>query len=173
MLGEVLRPGRVEWSDEMSLLDLLAHVGGPTARADTAAIDIVSKDKQGKMQNYRFNLDHFIKLGRAEHELPVITAGATIRVHDLPTDPTDNKSQWVRQASSKSIYVFGQVGAPGRYMFTDDMHFLDILAAADGPTERPICAISVSATATGLPPASARSTWRCILKPAMNIYCQK
>ncbi|WDD96835.1 polysaccharide biosynthesis/export family protein [Thalassomonas actiniarum] len=136
VLGEVVRPGRVEWSDEMSFLDLLAHVGGPTSRADTSGIDIVSKDKQGTLQSYRFDLDSFIKQGRAEHELPTIVAGATIRVHDLPTDPTDNKSQWVRQASDKSIYVFGQVGAPGRYMFTDDMHFLDILAAADGPTDK-------------------------------------
>ncbi|WDE03002.1 SLBB domain-containing protein [Thalassomonas viridans] len=136
VLGEVVRPGRVEWSNEMSLLDLLAHVGGPTSRADTAAIDIVSKNRQGKTRHYRFNLDSFIQQGRAEHELPKITAGATIRVHDLPTDPTDNKSQWVRQSSDKSIYVFGQVGAPGRYMFTDDMHFLDILAAADGPTDK-------------------------------------
>ena len=59
-----------------------------------------------------------------------------MRVHDLPVDPTDNKSQWVRQASEKSIYIFGQVGAPGRYKFDDDMHFLDILAAADGPTDK-------------------------------------
>lgn len=57
-------------------------------------------------------------------------------VQQLPQDPSDNKSQWVRQASDKSIYIFGQVGAPGRYMFTTEMHFLDILAAADGPTDK-------------------------------------
>ena len=136
VLGEVVRPGRVEWSDEMSLLDLLAHVGGPTSRADTASIDIVSADKKGELRSYNFNLDTFIKQGLPEHKLPQIHAGATIRVHDLPTDPTDNKSQWVRQSSDKSIYIFGQVGSPGRYMFTDEMHFLDIIAAADGPTDK-------------------------------------
>ncbi len=28
VMGEVVRPGRIEWSDEMDLIDLIAHVGG-------------------------------------------------------------------------------------------------------------------------------------------------
>ncbi|OUS11951.1 sugar ABC transporter substrate-binding protein [Gammaproteobacteria bacterium 53_120_T64] len=134
VIGEVLRPGRIEWSDEMTLLDLLAHVGGPSSTADTSNIDIIVIDPQGRTRNRQFNLDAFISGGHGDHLLPQIRAGATVRIHELPRDPANNKSQWVRQASEKSIYVFGQVGAPGRYMFTDTMHFLDILAAADGPT---------------------------------------
>lgn len=132
VFGEVTRPGRVEWSDEMNLMDLLAHVGGPTLRADTTRIEIVASSGDQRMQ--RFNLDQFIQNGAPRHTLPRIAAGAIIRVHDLPQDPSDNKSQWVRQSSDSSIYVFGQVNAPGRYRFTDEMHFLDILSAADGPT---------------------------------------
>ncbi len=135
VLGAVLRPGRIEWSDEMSLLDLLAHVGGPSSRADTGHIEILTPAPGGKPSTKVFNLDAFISRGGSDRELPLIRAGSTIRVHDLPQDPSDNKAQWVRQSSEKSIYVFGQVGAPGRYMFTDAMHFLDILAAADGPTD--------------------------------------
>ncbi len=134
VIGEVIRPGRIEWSDEMTLLDLLAHVGGPSSTADTSNIEIIVVQENGTTKNQVFNLDNFIKKGSDDRELPVIRAGATIRIHDLPQDPSDNKSQWVRQASEKSIYIFGQVGAPGRYMFTDAMHFLDILSAADGPT---------------------------------------
>ena len=134
VIGEVVRPGRIEWSNEMSLLDLLAHVGGPGNRADTSNIEIVATDAQGNTKALVFNLDSFIKRGGSDSELPVIRAGSTVRIHDLPQDPSNNKSQWVRQASEKSIYIFGQVGAPGRYMFTDAMHFLDILSAADGPT---------------------------------------
>jgi protein involved in polysaccharide export with SLBB domain len=135
MIGEVVRPGRIEWSDEMSLLDLLAHVGGPTSRADTSNIEVVSPQANGDVRTYVFDLDRFIKRGGHDSELPIVRAGATVRVHDLPQDPSDNKSQWVRQSSQKSIYVFGQVGAPGRYRFNNEMHFLDILSAADGPTE--------------------------------------
>lgn len=134
VIGAVVRPGRFEWANEMSLIDILAHAGGPTARADTANIDIISPDGSGKVKRYLFDLDSFVSQGKSESSLPVIRGGAIIRVHDLPSDPAENKAQWVRQSSEKSIYVFGQVGAPGRYMFTNKMHFLDILAAADGPT---------------------------------------
>ncbi len=135
VIGEVLRPGRIEWSDEMSLLDLLAHVGGPTSRADTSNIEIMTPGEKDKAKNTitTFNLDQYMQLGTLDDALPTIAAGATIRIHDLPQDPSDNKAQWVRQSSEKSIYVLGQVVAPGRYMFTEEMHFLDILAAADGP----------------------------------------
>jgi protein involved in polysaccharide export with SLBB domain len=131
VIGEVVRPGRIEWSDEMDLMDLLAHVGGPTLRADTSKIEVVTQGNQLHI----FDLDAFIISGAPSSELPNISAGSIIRVHDLPQDPSDNKSQWVRQSSDASIYVFGQVNAPGRYRFTKDMHFLDILSAADGPTK--------------------------------------
>ena len=134
VIGEVVRPGRIEWSNEMSLLDLLAHVGGPTSRADTSSIEVVTPITENRSKTTLFDLDAFIKSGASDLQLPEIRAGSTVRIHDLPRDPANNKSQWVRQASEKSIYVFGQVGAPGRYMFTNAMHFLDILAAADGPT---------------------------------------
>ncbi|NTS76165.1 SLBB domain-containing protein [Catenovulum sp. SM1970] len=133
VMGEVVRPGRIEWSDEMSLLDLLAHVGGPTARADTSNIEIMTPNSKGTNSVYVFNFDQYMQQGLTDKDLPTISAGATIRIHDLPQDPSDNKAQWVRQSSEKSIYILGQVVAPGRYMFTPEMHFLDILAAADGP----------------------------------------
>lgn len=136
VIGAVVRPGRIEWSDEMSLLDLLAHVGGPMARADTNNIEIVIPQQNGTTKVYNFDLNAFIKKGLSDKHLPVIRAGATVLVQELPVDPTDNKSQWIRQASDKSIYIFGQVGAPGRYMFSDQMHFLDLLSAADGPTDK-------------------------------------
>ncbi|MDD1783938.1 SLBB domain-containing protein [Enterovibrio sp. ZSDZ35] len=134
VIGEVLRPSRVEWSSEMSFLDLLAHVGGPTSRADTSKIEVVTPISENKSKVHLFNLDKHIKEGKSDSALPPVTAGTTIRVHDLPDDPVDNKAKWIRQSSDTSIYVFGQVGAPGRYKFTDEMHFLDILSAADGPT---------------------------------------
>ncbi|KNH12818.1 SLBB domain-containing protein [Vibrio cyclitrophicus] len=130
VIGEVNRPGRIEWSDEMNFMGLLAHVGGPTLRADTSKIEVVTGRKL-----VVFNLDEFIKNGAPRDQMPYIRSGSIVRVHDLPQDPSDNKSQWVRQSSDASIYIFGQVNAPGRYRFTKDMHFLDILSAADGPTK--------------------------------------
>ena len=130
VIGQVTQPGRFEWSDEMSLLDLLAHAGGPTSQADIADVRIVPPG--GKAQS--FDLDRFVNQGGDVTSLPVIHAGYTIMVQELPQDPSDNKSQWIRQSKDNSIYVFGQVGAPGRYAFNDHLGFLDILSAADGPT---------------------------------------
>nr|WP_199711825.1 SLBB domain-containing protein [Alginatibacterium sediminis] len=133
VMGEVNQPGRFEWSDEMSLMDLLAHAGGPKPSADTAAIRILYQMGGQQTKSVLFNLDAYISGESAGNMLPPIVAGTTIMVPQLPDDPSDNKSQWVRQRSEDSIYVFGQVVAPGRYRFDPRMHFLDILAAADGP----------------------------------------
>lgn len=134
IIGQVYNPGRYEWSDEMSLLDILSHAEGPTATADIANLRILSADETGIMQTRIFNLDRFIREGGNLNEIPILKAGDTIVVPELPQDPSDNKANWVRQAKEDSIYVFGQVGAPGRYLFNDDLTFLDILSAADGPT---------------------------------------
>ncbi|MCV5940559.1 SLBB domain-containing protein, partial [Escherichia coli] len=103
-MGEVVRPGRIEWSDEMDLIDLLAHVGGPTRRADTSKIEVANN---GQMTN--FDLDQYILDGSPASNLPRVSAGTVVRVHALPDDPSDNKSQWVSQSSDASIYVFGQI----------------------------------------------------------------
>lgn len=134
VIGEVEKPGRYEWSNEMSLLDLLAHAGGPTSKADTSTIEMLIPHGN-KQQKVVFNLDSYIKSAGKSQALPTIVAGTVIRVHELPLDPMDNKSQWVRQSADKSIYIFGQVGSPGRYRFTNDMSFLDLLSAADGPNQ--------------------------------------
>ena len=136
VFGSVVRPGRIEWSDEMSLMDLLANVGGPTSSADTSNIEVIIPQNNGKPQVHKFDLNAFIKNGQPDSDLPEIKAGSTIMVQELPQDPNDDKARWIRQSAEKSIYIFGQVGAPGRYMFTDKMTFLDILSAADGPTEK-------------------------------------
>ncbi|WP_397377191.1 SLBB domain-containing protein [Pseudomonas sp.] len=130
VMGQVTQPGRFEWSDEMSLLDLLAHAGGPTAQADIANVQIVAPGGKPSV----FDLSGFLSEGGSLQSLPQIRAGFTIMVPDLPQDPSNNKSQWVRQASENSIYIFGQVGAPGRYAFNPQLSFIDILSAADGPT---------------------------------------
>ena len=134
IIGEVVKPGRYEWSDEMTLMDLLAHAGGPTAVGDTAAIEVLIPLESGDTRTSIFNLDEFISGAGRESDLPKVVAGSVIRVNVLPQDPSDNKAQWVRQSAEMSIYVFGQVGAPGRYKITPEMTFLDILSAADGPT---------------------------------------
>lgn len=136
IIGAVNRPGRYEWSNEMNVLDLLAHAGGPAASADTAHVQILLPDGAGEIVTKSFDLKRFLDQGGAERDLPAISAGSTVVVPELPKDPNDNRSQWVRQASDRSIYIFGQVKAPGRYAFNTELNFLDLLSAAQGPTAR-------------------------------------
>lgn len=131
IMGAIHHPGRYEWSDEMDFTDLFAHAGGLTKGANVNDIKII---RQGQLLQ-RFSLDEYANSDSDSYPLPTIIAGDTIIVEELPHDPKDNKSQWVRQDAKSSIYVLGQVGAPGRYAFDKSLHFLDIISAADGPTD--------------------------------------
>ena len=62
---------------------------------------LVSPQPDGELVTV-FNLDKFMKTGQPESALPSF-CGRNSAGTDLPVDPTDNKSQWVRQASEKSV----------------------------------------------------------------------
>jgi len=133
VIGALNRPGRYEWSNEMTLFDLIAQAGGPSAHADVANIQIlVSENDKGTPT--KFNLEQFLKGGGKMSSVPKIKAGYVVMVPELPVDPNDNKSLWVRQEKEHSIYIMGQVGIPGRYGFNPGLGFLDIVTAANGPT---------------------------------------
>lgn len=133
VMGQVMRPGRYEWSDEMSMLDILSHAGGPTRFADVSMLQILETEGS-TAKPVIFDLDKFLRDGGDLSGLPRLRAGYTIMVPELPRSPSDMRSLWVRQSSDRSIYVMGSVGTPGRFAFNENLHFLDILAAADGPT---------------------------------------
>ncbi|MDD9916918.1 MAG: SLBB domain-containing protein, partial [Rhodospirillaceae bacterium] len=132
IMGQVRKPGRYEWSDEMSLLDLLAHAGGATRKADTSKLQVL-RVQDGKAIPEVFNLAKFLEQGGVLADLPVLSAGDSVVIPELPIDPAGNKSVWVRQSSDRSIYMMGAVNSPGRYAFREGLSFLDILSAADGP----------------------------------------
>ncbi|MCG7499919.1 SLBB domain-containing protein [Vibrio sp. Of7-15] len=138
IIGSVYKPGRFEWNPSMKFLDVLAHAGGPKESANLANIRIIKEknthQRQADNNIQYFDLESFISEGGDFAQLPKLNAGDTIIIDELPQDPTDNKSTWVRQSADDSIYIFGQIGAPGRYAFNDELGFLDILSAADGPT---------------------------------------
>lgn len=133
VLGAVRAPGRFEWSNEMSLLDLLAQAGGPSERADLSNVQIVEGDNG---PSRRFDLRRFLAQGGRASALPPIRAGFTVNVPELPVSPNDQRSTWITQPADRSIYIMGSVGRPGRYAFEPQLSFLDILAAAEGPTNQ-------------------------------------
>ncbi|KXO08278.1 Periplasmic protein SypC involved in polysaccharide export [Moritella sp. JT01] len=132
IIGAVKNPGRYQWDDDMTFLDLLGHAEGPTEKADLSKVMIVGNDGLG--ERLFFDLDKFMKVGGDYLTLPQLSAGDTVMFTELPDDPTNNKSKWIKQESESSIYILGAVGAPGRYAFNSQLDFLDLLSAADGPT---------------------------------------
>jgi protein involved in polysaccharide export with SLBB domain len=133
IMGAVKNPGRYEWGDEMNFLDILAHAGGPTQDADISKVRVLKKE--GNKGIAPFNLQHFINEGGDFSLLPQVGAGDTIIIGERRRDIGDNKSTWLQQSQESSIYVFGQVGQPGRYAFNNKLHILDILSAAHGPNQ--------------------------------------
>ncbi len=137
VIGAVNRPGRIDFKQDMNLIDALALAGGHGREADVAHIRIVpaGSANQSRCEEgcRKFDLNQFELYG--ETVLPSIGAGDTVIVPQL-ADTVDNaKSNWLQQDAQASIYVMGAVGKPGRYAFNDALHFLDILSAADGPAE--------------------------------------
>lgn len=131
VLGAITNPGRYEWSDEMSLLDLLAESSGPTKDADLAQLSIKRKGQPP----VTFNLQAYLS-GRNKSPLPQLKGGDTVIIPRQPELPEGNKAAWVKQSSEESIFVLGQVGVPGRYRFSPELSFLDVLAAANGPSQQ-------------------------------------
>ena len=135
IIGSVSKPGRYEWSNEMSFFDLLGNAGGPTHKADIAHVQILRKEGD-RAKPVIFNLEEFISKGGMLDRVPKIVPGNVIMIPELPQDPADNKAQWTRQSQERSIYIIGAVAKPGRYAITPQMRFLGILTAADGPTDK-------------------------------------
>lgn len=135
MLGAILKPGRYEYSETITFMDLLAHAGGPNNRADLTRIRIVEAGESGEANSREFNLESFLEKGGNWNALPKLSGGSTIVFPELPESPTDNKSNWIKLSSEQSIYIMGSVVAPGRYAFNDQLDLLDILSAAEGPKD--------------------------------------
>lgn len=136
VIGAVYRPGKYDWTPDLTILDILSNAGGTTSLADMEHIRIVPSPKSGSKQPpTEFNLTHFIQHGGSIDSLPHLEAGSIISVPELNNANNDNsKPTWIRQSSNDSIYIFGEVGAPGRYAYNRSMGFLDIISAANGPT---------------------------------------
>ena len=103
VMGAVRSPGRFDWSDEMSLVDLIAQAGGPNDHGDISHVEIVQGDR-GTMPSST-DLQNFLANGGSAASLPDIHSGYTITVPELPQSPNDTRATWMQLSSDRSIYV--------------------------------------------------------------------
>lgn len=137
IFGGISKPGRYPWSDDMSLLDLIAEAGGASRDADTNNISIITPQTANlKSRVIKFSLSQFIESGGNVKLLPPIKAGYTINIPEVRESMSNDKISWIKQDPKTVLYVFGEVRKPGRYTFDNKLNFLDILSAADGPTDK-------------------------------------
>ena len=135
LIGAIKKPGRYEWVEQISFMDLIAHAGGPTDKADMSNIRIIAPDENGDTKTTVFNMKEFIANGGSWSLIPKLQGGSTIVFTELPQSPTDIKGQWTRLPKEQAIYLLGAFNKPGRYAFNDDVGFLDVLSASDGPSK--------------------------------------
>jgi protein involved in polysaccharide export with SLBB domain len=86
VLGAVNRPGRYQFTDGMSILDLLAEAGGPNRDALQERIVVVNLSCCAD-QARSFDLPAFARSGDVTR-LPIVRAGDTVYV------PTSAQSDW-------------------------------------------------------------------------------
>ena len=135
LMGAINKPGRYEWTEGITFLDLVGYAGGPGKEADLAHIRILMPGPQGQVVTEEFNMQEFLEKGGNWSEVPDLIGGSTIIFPELPRSPTDNNAQWVRLPKEQAIYMMGAVNGPGRFAFNDKLGLLDILTAADGPSK--------------------------------------
>ena len=109
IIGAINSPGRYEWNDEMTILDLIAEAGGPGDRANTSHIEILPNNAQGTESKVQiFDLAALVEKGGRLDQLPKLKPGWTISVPTLPQEnANDNRSSWLQQPAETSIYVLG------------------------------------------------------------------
>lgn len=135
MLGAIKKPGRYEWTSSVDFMDYLSNAGGPTAKADLSHVKIIKPGPDNQRISIDFNLQEFIEIGGQWSDMPELSGGTTIVIPELPDNPTSNTSSWIKLPKENAIYVMGAIRQSGRYAFNEDMGFLDIITAANGPSE--------------------------------------
>jgi polysaccharide biosynthesis/export protein len=119
VLGHVAKPGQFTFSDNPTLLEVLA-------KADTRP--------SGNAQGGEIKR---CAIFRGKDRALWIDLGPLYRGDDLALNVRLQRGDfvYVPSATDRLIYVMGQVNKPGAYPLTPDMSFLDALAQAGGPND--------------------------------------
>ena len=116
VLGEVRQPGAFALKEQMGILDLIALAGSTTANA---ALDRVTLTRQSgdEVVVQEINLAQLQGTGTGRH------------IEILPGDVV-----FIPEGAPQAL-ALGRVAKPGSYRVSENMHLLDLLAAAGGPLE--------------------------------------
>jgi polysaccharide export outer membrane protein len=126
VMGEVRAPGAYQLAGEMTIIEAIARAGSTTpAAADEA---MLVRPKEGKTAGPVLPTDDdstIIRINLREIQEGALSQNIQLR---------DGDTLLVQKA--RSVYVFGQVKAPGAYAVDKDTTVLQALSLAGGVTDR-------------------------------------
>jgi polysaccharide export outer membrane protein len=138
VLGAVAgKVGSLPLKGRMTLLDLLAEVGGPAGNADLERVRIVRPDGPSLTLNLLRLLDEPVLQSFALDAGDVVFVPALGAPSALPAAApaaTGLAAGTAGQIEAR-VFVFGEVRAPGAVSFTPNMRLSQALALAGGPTD--------------------------------------
>jgi len=126
VMGEVRSPGAYQLSGEMSVIEAIARAGSTTPQAADEAM--IVRPKEGKTTGPVLPTDTdstVIRINLREIQEGALSKNVQLR---------DGDTLVVQKA--RSVYVFGQVKAPGAYAIDKDTTVLQALSLAGGVTDR-------------------------------------
>ena len=118
ILGQVQRPGEVEFKEGETLLDVLSKAGSFT---DNAMLEKATLTHKGSDAPITVNLRKMLNEGDLSQNLEVKKSDTIY----IPPEDYQNK-----------IYVLGLVNRPGIYSLKEDTSVLSAISLAGGPQER-------------------------------------
>jgi polysaccharide biosynthesis/export protein len=131
MMGEVQRPANLQFTGSMSLIEALARAGTMTERAGPEALIIRPRPGGGAIDPVQ------IARGGGSHDAEVIRVDLqTLQRGALTQNIQLRGGDTVFVPRAATVFVSGQVKAPGEYVVRREMTVRQVLALAGGVTDR-------------------------------------
>ena len=117
IMGEVNRPGSIEYRNQFRLYDSITSAGGLTQNAGIKNIKVHRGDAQNR-KTLNVDLETILKTGDFSKDF-ILEPGDIV---EIPKEP-------------KKISVIGEVRSPGSADWRDNLTVLDVVSNAGGPTD--------------------------------------
>jgi polysaccharide biosynthesis/export protein len=126
VIGEVRAPGAYQLTGDMTIIEAVARAGSTTAAASDEVL--VVRPQEGKVDGPVLATDAdatVIRVNLRDIQEGALSKNVQLRDGDTVVVP-----------KARSVYVFGQVKAPGAYPMDKDTTVLQALSLAGGVTDR-------------------------------------
>jgi polysaccharide export outer membrane protein len=119
VLGDVRMPGNYKTAGQIHLADAVHLAGGLSDDAETTDAQVFRTMPDGKLQVFSVKLNHALE--GSEIDNIVLEPRDRLLIHRNPD-----------AVERATVYIKGEVGKPGRYPLTTNMHIADLIRVGGG-----------------------------------------